>query len=249
MELLVHGATGRMGQVICQMASEGKENAHVIAAVSPDIPAGGIENGYLHLDDFTGNADCVVDFSHHTATQELLSYCVKRNLPVVIATTGQTAEEKEAIRKAAETIPVFFTANMSLGVAVLAELAVRAASIFPDAEIEIVETHHDQKLDVPSGTALMLGNALCGAHPDSTLLVGRHEAGKRTKREIGIHSLRIGNEVGTHEILISTSAETITLKHQAHSRTLFAEGALRAAAFLCGKPAGLYTMQELLEEN
>ena len=151
-----------------------------------------------------------------------------------------------AIRAAAEHIPVFFSANMSLGVAVLADLVRRAAALFPDADIEIVEIHHNRKVDVPSGTALMLGRAVQDARPEAKLLVGRHENGKRTREEVGIHSLRLGSEVGTHEVLISTDTETISLKHQAHDRALFADGALAAAAFLRGKAPGLYTMRDLI---
>lgn len=134
---------------------------------------------------------------------------------------------------------------MSLGVAVLAQLAEKAAAMFPEADIEIVEKHHNQKLDVPSGTALLLAKRIQKVCTDSVLLIGRHENGKRTKKEIGIHSLRLGNEVGTHEIIITTGNETITLKHEAESRALFAEGALTAAAFLCGMEAGLYNMQDI----
>jgi 4-hydroxy-tetrahydrodipicolinate reductase len=144
---------------------------------------------------------------------------------------------------------VFRSANMSLGIAVLLDLARRAARMFPDADVEIVEAHHNQKLDVPSGTALMLANAVRSVRPEAEFVVGRHENGKRKKSEIGIHSLRLGNEVGMHEILITTGNETLTLKHEAESRALFAEGALAAAAWLMGKPAGLYNMQDLLEES
>lgn len=141
---------------------------------------------------------------------------------------------------------MFFSANMSIGVAVLADLARRAAAALPDADIEIVEIHHNQKLDVPSGTALMLAKRIQSARPDSTLLIGRSENGRRTAQEIGIHSIRLGNEVGTHEILISTGNEVLTLKHEAKNRTLFADGALAAAAWLIGKPAGLYSMQDIM---
>ena len=135
---------------------------------------------------------------------------------------------------------------MSIGVAVLAGLAQRAAAAFPTADIEIVEIHHNQKLDVPSGTALLLARAVQSVRPGSTLLIGRHENGKRTAQEIGVHSIRLGNEVGTHEILISTGNEVVTLKHEAKSRALFADGALAAAAWLLGKPAGLYGMQDMM---
>jgi 4-hydroxy-tetrahydrodipicolinate reductase len=191
----------------------------------------------------------VLDFSNHAATGELLDYCEQRRLPVVLATTGQTPEELARIGRAAGTVPVFRSANMSLGIAVLLDLARRAARMFPDADVEIVEAHHNQKLDVPSGTALMLANAVRSVRPEAEFVVGRHENGKRKKSEIGIHSLRLGNEVGMHEILITTGNETLTLKHEAESRALFAEGALAAAAWLMGKPAGLYNMQDLLEES
>lgn len=246
MNIIIHGAAGRMGRMVEEKAREGVAGASVAALVDPNAPVGGGERCYAALADYTGPADAVVDFSHHTAVGALLDYCAARSLPVVVATTGHTAEEKEKIAAAAERVPVFCSANMSVGVAVLADLARRAAAAFPEADIEIVETHHNQKLDVPSGTALLLADAIREARKDATLLIGRHENGKRTAREIGIHSIRLGGEVGTHEILISTGSETITLKHQAASRALFAEGALRAAAFLLGKPAGLYSMKDMV---
>ena len=242
MKIIIHGAAGRMGRMVEEKA---RENA--VALVDPNAPAGGGELCYAALTDYTGPADVVVDFSHHAAVGTLLDYCVTRTLPVVVATTGHTAEEKEKIAAAAKRVPVFCSANMSVGVAVLADLARRAAAAFPEADIEIIETHHNQKLDVPSGTALLLADAIREAREDAVLLVGRHENGKRAAREVGIHSVRLGGEVGTHEILISTGSETITLKHQAHSRALFAEGALWAAAFLIGKPAGLYSMKDMFE--
>lgn len=242
MKLIIHGATGRMGTFLCRLAGE-----DLAAAVSPSAPAGGIPKAYAALTDYTGPADCLIDFSNHTAIDSVLDYCLSRRLPAVIATTGHTPEEKARLQAAAQVIPLFYSANMSVGVAVLADLARRAAAMFPQAEIEIVETHHDQKLDVPSGTALMLAGAMQAVRPEAEPVIGRHENGKRTPGEIGIHSLRLGNVVGIHEILISTGTETITLKHQAESRQLFAQGALRAAEFVARQPAGLYGMQELLE--
>lgn len=242
MKLIVHGATGRMGQLLCQLA---EQQGHTIAArVAVDAPEA--LGYYRSLADCSAAADCVVDFSNHAATAELLAFCTAGKLPVVIATTGQTEAEKASITASAEDIPVFFSANMSIGVAVLAGLAQRAAAAFPTADIEIVEIHHNQKLDVPSGTALLLARAVQSVRPGSTLLIGRHENGKRTAQEIGVHSIRLGNEVGTHEILISTGNEVVTLKHEAKSRALFADGALAAAAWLLGKPAGLYGMQDMM---
>lgn len=246
MKVLVHGAGGHMGRILCHLAEEGKCGAELTAQVSPELesdPANGI---YKTLDEFRGKVDVVVDFSHHDSTETLLTYCTEHNFPVVIATTGQTDLEKELIYAAAETIPVFSSANMSVGIAVLVDIAKRAAAAFPEADIEIVEKHHNRKLDVPSGTALMLANAICEVRESAEFVVGRHENGKRRPEEIGIHSLRLGSEVGTHEIIITNGNETLTLKHEAENRALFAEGALKAAAFLCGKAPGLYTMKELL---
>ena len=150
------------------------------------------------------------------------------------------------IRAAAEEIPVFFSANMSVGVALVADLARRAAAMFPAADIEIIEKHHNRKLDVPSGTALLLADSIRKARTDAEYVIGRHENGRRKAGEIGIHAVRLGNEVGTHEIIIATGNETVTIKHEAEDRSLFAGGALTAAAFLQGKAPGYYTMQDIL---
>lgn len=246
MRVLVHGVTGHMGQIIASLAKEGYAGSSFAGGVSPDVDAEG--NGlFRSLDSCDVNADVVVDFSFHTATSALLDFCVSRRLPVVIATTGHTPEEKVAIASASERIPVFFSANMSVGVAVLADLAKRTAAAFPGADIEIVETHHNRKVDVPSGTALMLADSIKQARPEAVFNIGRHENGKRRPEEIDILSLRMGNIVGIHEILISTGNETITLKHEAHSRALFGEGALRAAAFICTKAPGLYNMKDMIK--
>lgn len=246
MKVLIHGSTGRMGKILCELLTNGYQNLTLAARVSPEETADPANCIYTSLADVACDVDCVIDFSHHTAVSGLMDFCINKNIPVVVSTTGHTSEEKAVISAAAEKIPVFFSANMSIGVALLAELAKKAASVFPEANIEIVEKHHNQKLDVPSGTALLLAHRIQEALTDTVLLVGRHENGKRTAKEIGIHSLRLGNEVGTHEIIIATGAETITLKHEAENRSLFANGALAAAAFLEGKPAGLYSMRDII---
>ena len=246
MKILVHGSTGRMGKILCELLTAGYNGLELAARVSPEETSDPANSVFASLEEVNCAVDGVIDFSHHTAVGSLMDFCVRKNLPVVVATTGYTPEEKAAISAAAEKIPVFFSANMSIGVALLAELAKKAASVFPEANIEIVEKHHNQKLDVPSGTALLLAHRIQEALTDTVLLVGRHENGKRTAKEIGIHSLRLGNEVGTHEIIIATGAETITLKHEAENRSLFANGALAAIKFLEGKPAGLYSMQDII---
>ena len=246
MKVLIHGSTGRMGKILCELLTSGYNGLELAARVSPEEISDPAACVYASLSEVDCQVDGVVDFSHHTAVGGLMEFCMAKNLPVVVATTGHTAEEKAIIAEAAKKIPVFFSANMSIGVALVAELAKKAASVFPEANIEIVEKHHNQKLDVPSGTALLLAHRIQEALTDTVLLVGRHENGKRTAKEIGIHSLRLGTEVGTHEIIIATGAETITLKHEAENRSLFANGALAAAAFLEGKSAGLYSMQDII---
>ncbi len=245
MRVIVNGITGKMGQIIMDLANSGFADAQFAAGSSPDVKK---DEGNIHcrLCDCTEKADVVVDFSFHAGVNELLDFCKGRGLPVVIATTGHTAEERKLIEDASRYIPIFFSANMSMGVAVTADLAKKAAMAFPDADIEIVETHHNRKVDVPSGTALMLADSIKSVRPDSVYNIGRPDNGKRTKEEIGIHSLRIGNVVGIHEILISTGNETLTIKHEAHSRALFGEGALRAAAFLIGKAPGIYNMKDMI---
>jgi 4-hydroxy-tetrahydrodipicolinate reductase len=195
----------------------------------------------------TGGADVIVDFSHHAATKTLTDYAVSKKIPLLVATTGQTDAELDMIRAAAKTVPVFFAANYSLGIAALIRAAKAIAALYPDADIEIIEKHHNRKLDAPSGTALSIARALSSVREGETAFTfGRGGQMKRQKNEIGIHAVRLGNIVGEHEVLIGTDNETITLKHEAHSRALFAEGALAAASFLIGKPAGLYGMNDLV---
>lgn len=237
MRIIVNGAKGHMGSLVCQLLEDGF-GGHRLAAEA---------DGPGSLTECRKEADCVVDFSQHQAVHELLVYCMERKLPVVIATTGHTEEEKEQIRQAAEQIPIFFAANMSVAIAWLVKMARQAATMYPQADIEIVECHHNRKVDVPSGTALALAEGVKAARPESRIVVGRHENGKREKSEIGIHSLRMGNIVGNHEVILSTPYETIILWHQAHDRALFAEGALAAAGFLEGKAPGLYGMEDLLK--
>ena len=247
MNILVNGIGGFMGREVAKLCEVGYRGAALFAGVDLNGGEGScpVYHSLSELPSADG-IDCIVDFSHHTATPELLGYAVKNRLPVVLCTTGHTPEELAVIKDAAKKIPLFFSANMSVGVALLVELAKTAALALPDAEIEIVEQHHDRKIDAPSGTALMIANALTEVRPEAYATTGRSGQGKRTKEEIGIHAIRMGNIVGIHEVMIGTQNQTITLKHEAHSRALFAEGALAAAAFLVGKGEGLYDMKSLL---
>ena len=244
MRIILCGYGGHMGREV-RTCAERDEHSEIVAGVDPMIPAEGIcVSSFAECE---AEADVIIDFSHHSMTGALLDFAEAKNLPVVLATTGQTDEEKARIRQAAGKIPVFLAANYSLGIATLTDLVKRAAALYPDGESEIVEQHHDRKLDAPSGTALALFSAVKEVRPAAEANCGRSGQGKRTKDEVGIHAIRMGNIVGVHEVMIGTQNERITLKHEAFSRGVFAEGSIRAAAFLVGKPAGMYDMKDLLE--
>ena len=238
MKAVICGANGAMGKLICGILGD-----EVIGKVSIDG-----ENGVPKTFDELGvvDADMVIDFSHHTAISSVLAYAKKIGAAAVIGTTGHTEEEKAMIDAAAQEIPVFFSGNMSLGVAVLCRLAREAAGYFPDADIEIVETHHNRKVDAPSGTALMLFNAIKAVRPNAVANCGRSGECKRTRDEIGISSLRMGTVVGVHEVHIHTGSQCLTLKHEAVTRAMLADGAVAAARFMEDKGVGLYNMESIL---
>lgn len=238
MRAVVCGANGAMGQLIC--AALGNE---VAGKVSIDG-----ENGVCRTFGELGDvkADVIIDFSHHSAVSEVLDYAESRGCAVVIGTTGHTEAEKQRIYAAGERIPVFYSGNMSLGIAVLCRLARQAAAAFPEADIEIVEIHHNRKVDAPSGTAHMLFQAIRQVRPSAVEHCGRAGEGKRTQDEIGVSSLRMGGVVGIHEVHICTGNQRLTLRHEAMSREMLAEGAVDAARFIVGKKAGLYGMEDLL---
>jgi len=239
MKAIICGANGAMGKLIDQILG-----SQTVGRVSIDgennVPKTFSELGKV-------DANVLIDFSHHSAIADVLAYARENRLAVVVGTTGHTEEEKAMIYAAAKELPVFYSGNMSLGIAVLCRLAKQAAAFFPDADIEIVETHHTRKVDAPSGTALMLFNAIKEVRPNAWANCGRSGEGKRTPDEIGIHALRMGNVVGVHEVHIHTGSQSLTLKHEAVTRAMLADGAVVAARFMEGKPEGLYTMTELLE--
>lgn len=243
MKVIINGIDGAMGTILAGII-EKTEDMALVAGVTPT----GFDGAYLTMADYQGPADMVIDFSHHEGTKALVDYCVERNLPVVLCTTGQTEEEMEQITKASKKIPIFKSANMSVGVALTARLVKEVAAKFPGADIEIVETHHTRKVDAPSGTALMLADAAKEARPELHYNLGRSGNCKREPDEIGINAVRRGNVVGTHEVMFGTANQTITITHEAHDRALFADGAVDAARFLMGKPAGLYNMEDLLND-
>ena len=238
MRAILCGANGAMGKLI-----DGILGDAVVGRVSIDGEHG-VPKTFAELGSVV--ADMVIDFSHHTAVADVLNYAKANGCAAVIGTTGHTAEEKELIYKAAEEIPVFYSGNMSLGIAVLCRLARQAAAFFPDADIEIVEIHHNRKVDAPSGTAHMLFNAIRQARPDAVEVCGRAGEGKRKKNEVGVASLRLGSVVGVHEVHIHTGSQCLTLRHEAVTRAMLADGAVDAARFMEGKQAGLYDMESLL---
>jgi len=245
MKFIVNGAGGAMGKVLCDIIKN-SEKHQTVAFCSMEYTTDKENLIYSNIKEYEGEADCIIDFSHHSATKDVTEYAVERNISLVVATTGQTEEEKQIIEEAAKKIPLFCSANMSFGVAILSCLAKIVAKAIPDCDIEIIEKHHNRKLDAPSGTALMIADSIKGVRPNAYNNLGRSGQGKRTPDEIGIHAIRMGNIVGEHEVIIGTQNQTITLKHEAHSRALFAEGALAAAAFLIGRDAGMYDMKSLV---
>ena len=243
-KVIVHGAGGRMGKELLRLIAE-SEGFTTVAAVDG---FGGEGVTHKNLSDFNDDADIIIDFSNHVLTSALCDYAMARKLPVVIATTGHDAAEKAKMDETAKVVPVFHSAKMSLGIAVLANLARKAAEMFPDADIEIIEKHHNRKLDAPSGTALLLANELREVRKDAEFKLGRAGNAKREKNEIGISAVRAGNIVGDHEIIICTDSQTLTLKHEAHDRALFAEGALSAAKYLVTqKEPALYDMKTMMK--
>ena len=239
MRVVLCGANGAMGRLICGLLGD-----EVVGKVSLDG-----ENGVCRTFAELGDVECdvVVDFSHHSAAPDVIAFAKKQGCAAVIGTTGHTPEEKAAILASGGEIPVFYSGNMSMGIAVLCRLAKEAAAFFPEADIEIVETHHNRKVDAPSGTAMMLFEAVRSARPEAEAHCGRAGEAKRVPGEIGISSLRMGNVVGIHEIHIHTGSQILSLKHEAVNRQMLAEGGVDAARFICGKAPGLYNMESLLE--
>lgn len=245
MKLILNGALGRMGRAVASLAAD--RGHEIVAGV--DVAVGDatfpVYTDWANLP----AADAVIDFSNPSALEAELAYVTAHNLPLVLCTTGLSAVQIAAVNKAAEQVPIFFSSNMSLGVAVLSALTKKAAAVLGDTfDIEIVEMHHNQKLDAPSGTALMLADAAkAGLNYEPEYTYDRHTCRqKRQKQEIGIASLRGGTVVGEHSVYFAGEQEVLTLSHSAGSRSVFASGALTAAAFIVGKPAGMYSMEDML---
>lgn len=249
-KIIMNGCNGKMGRVISRLAAEDSE-CEIAAGFDINTESDGSYPVYADPNEYGGPADVVIDFSNPACLTGLLEYCKKRRLPVILCTTGFSAEQKEEFKAASEEIPVFFSANMSLGINLIISLAKQAAKLLEDSfDIEIVEKHHNQKIDAPSGTALAIADAI-----DETLsypaeyVYDRHSVRKkRGKHEIGLHAVRGGTIVGEHEVIFAGTDEVIELKHSARSKEVFAVGAIKAAKFIASKPAGMYDMNDLIRE-
>lgn len=248
--IILCGALGKMGRTITQIVSE-RSDCEIVAGV--DVGTGTADFPlYSAPSQVNEEADVLIDFSHPSALSGILEYAVAKSMPVVLSTTGYASEQIALIHRASERIPVFFSANMSLGVNLLSELAKTAARILGTTyDIEIIEMHHNRKIDAPSGTALMLADEIASVLPEKPEYVyDRHEKHeRRSKGEIGLHAVRGGTIVGEHEILFCGTDEVIKLSHSAGSKAIFAAGAVNAAVFMTGKSAGLYTMHDLVKEE
>ena len=242
-KIVICGANGKMGHTVASCIA-GRDDCTVV---------GGVDSYTEKYADFSIVAtpaelpevpEVIIDFSNPSTLDELLEYALVNNVALVLATTGYDDAQIQKIQSAAQQIPVFFTFNMSLGINLLVELAKKAATILGGQfDIEIVEKHHNQKIDAPSGTAIMIANAI-----NETLNNEYHYVYERDDKEIGMHSIRGGTIVGEHDVIFAGKDEVITLSHSAASKTVFAVGAVNAAVYLCGKPAGLYDMKQLVQE-
>ncbi|MGL4738384.1 MAG: 4-hydroxy-tetrahydrodipicolinate reductase [Cellulosilyticaceae bacterium] len=247
--ILMHGCNGKIGQVIARIISDHPE-LELVAGVDPNFSIPNKFPVFPNINECDVEVDVIIDFSTARAVVPLLEQAMTKKIPVVVCTTGLSDEEIAFLEKASETIPVFFSANMSLGVNLLIALAKRATEVLGDSgfDIEIIEKHHNQKIDAPSGTALAIAHAITDTLDDAYAL--RFDRStvreKRPKHEIGIHAVRGGTIVGDHDIIFAGNDEVITLSHSAASKEVFAVGALKAAKFLAHKLPGLYDMQHLL---
>ena len=246
-KVLISGALGRMGKKLYDSFAL-SDKATAVCGVDlkedlscPDYPV------YASFADVKMDVDVVVDFSSPLNLNNVLDFCVKNKIPAVLCATGCTAEQIEQIKETSKSIAIFRSGNMSLGVNVLVNLVKKAAAMLGDFDVEIIEKHHNQKVDAPSGTAIMLADGVKDVQPEKYYTYGREGiCGKRDKNEIGIHAVRGGGIVGEHEVIFANGFETVTLTHLATDRSVFADGAVKAAIYLADKKCGLYDMNDVL---
>lgn len=247
MKVLLSGCGGTMGRIIVNIISE-RGDIEICAGVDKYPPKDVDFPVFTEYNKCDVDCDVIVDFSHPSALDDLLQFAISQKLPIVLSTTGLDDEQNVKTAKASEHIPVFKSANMTLGINLMIELLKKSAEFLEGFDIEIIEKHHNKKVDAPSGTALMLADGINEALDEKKEYKhGRHGAtAKREENEIGIHAVRGGTIVGEHQVHFIGPDEIIEIRHTALSKTVFAEGALRAAKFLVGKPAGRYEMKDML---
>lgn len=245
LKVIISGYSGTMGKVLTKCVNEDNE-LEIVCGVSKDDLDVNFKT-YNKMTDVEEKADVIIDFSHHSAISDVLAYATKTKTPVVIATTGFNEEELNQIREASKVTPIFHSSNMSLGVNVLVKLVKEAAKALNGFDIEIIEKHHNKKLDAPSGTAVMIANGIKEVLPENECIYGRHgRSDKRTSTEIGIHAIRGGTIVGEHTAIFAGHDEVVEIKHTAQSKDIFAQGAIAAAKFLVKQEAGYYNMNNML---
>lgn len=251
-KIIMHGCNGKMGQVISDLVI-GDEHAVIVAGI--DIKDNIIHEYpvYTEIEDCKVKADVMIDFSTAKAVEKVLKYAVQRKLPLVLCTTGLSEEQLEQVGNAAKHIPILRSANMSLGINTVMRLLNVAAGLLADAgfDIEIVEKHHNQKIDAPSGTALALADVINETlNNEYQYTFDRSkERTKRVKKEIGIHAVRGGTIVGEHEVIFAGTDEVIEIRHTAYSKAIFGKGAIEAARFLAGTRPGLYDMKDVVNND
>ena len=248
--VMLNGCNGNMGKVISSIV-EADNDIKIVCGVDINTSKCFDYEVYSNPLDFKGKADVIIDFSHPSALDAIINYAISSKTPIIVATTGLSKEQIELVKNTASVIPVFYSANMSIGVNLLIDLARKATKLLSDKfDIEIIEKHHNQKIDAPSGTALAIADAINEEVESSYEYVyDRHSVRKkRTKNEIGIHAVRGGTIVGEHDVIFAGNNEVVTLSHLATSKEMFAEGAVKAAKYLANKEAGLYNMDSLIKE-
>ena len=247
-QIILSGCNGKMGHVISDIVM-GRDDCTIVAGFDLNTQRQYDYPVYTKPSEYTGSGDVIIDFSHPSLLTALLDYAEEKKIPIVLATTGYSKAQLEEIHAAAQRLPVFFSANMSLGINLMVELAKKAASVLGGSfDIEISEKQHNQKIDAPSGTALMIADAVSGVLSEKPQYVyDRHsQRKKRDKNEIGIHAIRGGTIVGEHDIMFAGRDEILTISHTAMSKEVFASGAVNAAVFMCGKAPGLYNMKDMV---
>lgn len=250
-KIVICGANGKMGRKVCECVSH-RNDCEIVAGIDLNTEKYADFPIYKDISELPEKPDVVIDYSHVSCLTSLLMYCMTTGTPVVLATTGYSEEQIAGIKKASTQVPVFFSWNMSLGINLLVQLAKKATAILGDQfDIEIIEKHHNQKIDAPSGTALMIANAINETkNNEMKYTYDRHSRRqKRESSEIGIHAVRGGTIVGVHEVLFAGNDETITISHSAASKNVFAEGSVNAAIFVKDCKAGLYDMGNVVEQK